>query len=156
MLPETGVSALMGWLNATPESCKKTNPSFTTVCGSEWLAEHSSRLFFHVCFIWSAHTEKDASKRFPETYMVRDSTNIAGSRAKDSEAAVGWSCVSYCLQSDLRLLSGSGVGYNRAIGKHQDFGKSHLSLNLFSICNPTSCFMFVSNLGSDVSSKLSQ
>lgn len=62
--------------------------------------------------------------------------------------------MSYCLHSGLGLLSGAGVGYNGAIGKA--FGKSHPSLNLFSIRSTICFFMFVSNLGPDVSSKLSQ
>lgn len=62
--------------------------------------------------------------------------------------------MSYCLHSELGLLSGAGGGYNGAIGKA--FGESHPSLNLFSIHSTICFFMFISNLGPDVSSKLSQ
>lgn len=74
VLSELGVSAPTGWLNATPESCKKTKPSFTTgmrqliLPASEWLAGHSSRLlFFQMGFMQVTHKNTDAFKRFPNS-----------------------------------------------------------------------------------------
>lgn len=73
VLSETSVSALMGWPNATPESCKKTKPSFTMGLwhlifpGPEQPPGQISRLLFiQKCFIWAAHINTKAFKRFPE------------------------------------------------------------------------------------------
>lgn len=71
VLPETGVSAPMGWLSATLQSCRKTKASFTTGMwqsifpGSEWLAGHNIRLLFsHMCFICAVYTNTVAFKSF--------------------------------------------------------------------------------------------
>ena len=91
------------------------------------------------------------------THGRREPTNVAGSRTRPKIPKLlqdGPAC--YSLHSESGLLSGVGVGYNRAVGKSQDFGRSHSSLNLFSICSTISSFMFLSNLGPDVSSKLSE